>query len=54
MPNIPTEFQSLLRERMDECKDTIIKKILPKTKVETILDTIAKNYAGEEMEQDYP
>ncbi|HEX5364196.1 MAG TPA: hypothetical protein VFW59_07985 [Gallionella sp.] len=50
---IPAEYQPILRERMDEYRNTIIKKILSKTSAKTVLIEIQKNYAGDEQEVDY-
>jgi hypothetical protein len=54
LKNIPPEFQSLLRERMAEYRDTIIKKILSKTKVKTVVTEIQNFYAGNELDVEYP
>lgn len=48
----PPEYRDLLRERMDEYRNTIVKKILSKTSAKTILIEIQKNYAGDEQEVD--
>ncbi len=49
----PPEFQDLLRARMDEFKNTIVKKILSKTKAEKIIAEIQNCYAGVEQDVDY-
>ena len=49
----PPEYQPMLRERMDEYRDTIIKKILSKTSVKTVIVTLQKYYVGDEMDVDY-
>ena len=49
----PPEYQSLLRERMDEFKKSIVKKILSKTKAEKIITEIQNCYAGVEQDVDY-
>ncbi len=54
LKKIPPEYQSILQERMDELRGTIIKKILAKTKIKTVLAEIQDYYAGNELEVDYP
>lgn len=49
----PPEFQPLLRKRMDEYKNTIVKKILSKISVKKVIITIQESYAGDEGEVDY-
>ena len=49
----PPEFQNLLRTRMDEFKNTIVKKILSKTKNEKVITEIQNCYAGMEQDVDY-
>ena len=49
----PPEYQSLLRARMDEFKNTIVKKILSKTKYEKVITEIQNCYAGLEQDVDY-
>jgi len=51
---IPADYHSILRERMDEHRGTIIKKILSKAKIKTVLTEIQDYYAGNELEVDYP
>lgn len=51
---IPPEFQPILRERMDEYRGTIIKKILSKTRIKTIVSEMQDYYAGNELDIDYP
>jgi hypothetical protein len=51
---IPPEYHLILRERMQEQRDTIIKKIFSKTKINTVISVIQKEYAGNELEVDYP
>lgn len=53
MDKAPPEYRNILRERMDEYRNTIIKKILSKTSAKTVLIEIQKNYAGDEQEVDY-
>jgi hypothetical protein len=50
---IPPEFQPLLRQRMDEYRNTIVKKILSRTKIKTVITEIQDFYAGNEQDIDY-
>ena len=50
---IPPEFQPLLQERMENLRGTIIKKLLGKTKVKTVLTELQDHYAGSEQDIDY-
>jgi len=52
--NTPPEFQAILRTRMDEYKKTIVKKILSKTRIKTVLTEIQDYYACNELDIDYP
>jgi hypothetical protein len=54
LEKIPGEYQAILRERMDDYKKTIIKKVLSKAKAKTILMEIQDFYAGNELDIDYP
>jgi hypothetical protein len=49
----PPEYQPILRERMDEYRNTIVKKILSKTSAKSVLIEIQKNFAGDEQDIDY-
>ncbi|MCK9200621.1 MAG: hypothetical protein M0P59_15055 [Gallionella sp.] len=49
----PPEYQPILRERMDEYRNTIAKKILSKTSAKSVLIEIQKNFAGDEQDIDY-
>ena len=49
----PPEFQPLLRERMDEYRNTIAKKILSKASIKKVIIAIQESYAGDEGEVDY-
>ena len=51
---IPLEYQPVLRERMDEYKDVIVKKILSKTKAKIVITEIQDYYAGNELDIEYP
>jgi hypothetical protein len=53
LKEIPPEFQSLLRERMEELRGTIVKKILGKTRIKTVLTEMQDQYAGSEQDIDY-
>ena len=53
LKKIPPEFQPLLRERMEELKGTIVKKILGKTRIKTVLTELQDQYAGSEQDIDY-
>ena len=54
LKKVPPEYHSILRERMDEHRGTIIKKILSKAKIKSVLTEIQDYYAGNELEVDYP
>jgi hypothetical protein len=54
LQKIPPEFQAILRERMDELRGTIIKKILAKSRIKSVVAEIQDYYAGNELEVDYP
>ena len=53
LKKIPPEFQPMLRERMDELRGTIVKKILGKTRIKTVLTELQDHYAGSEQDIDY-
>ena len=50
---IPPEFQPLLRERMEDIRGTIVKKIFSKTRIKTVLTELQDHYAGSEQDIDY-
>ncbi|MDD5057801.1 MAG: hypothetical protein PHQ60_08005 [Sideroxydans sp.] len=50
---VPPEFHPLLRERMDEFRDTIVRKILSNSKIKTLVAEVQDYYAGNEQEIDY-
>jgi len=54
LKKIPAEYHPLLRARMDEYRNTIVKKILSKTRSKTILTEMQDYYAGNELDIDYP
>jgi hypothetical protein len=49
----PLEYHAILRERMDEFKSKIIKKILSRTSIVKVVTEIQNCYAGSEQEIDY-
>lgn len=49
----PPQYHPILRERMDEYRNTIIKKILSKTGIKTVITELQNSYAGSELEVDY-
>jgi hypothetical protein len=53
LKKIPPEYQPLLRERMDEYKNTIVKKILSKTRIKTVITEIQNFYACSELDVVY-
>ncbi|MGE5758665.1 MAG: hypothetical protein ACM3W8_07340, partial [Sideroxydans sp.] len=53
LKKIPPEFQPLLRERMEELRGTIVRKILGKTRIKTVLTELQDQYAGNEQDIDY-
>lgn len=54
LKKIPPEYHSILRERMEEHRGTIVKKILSKTKIKTVITEIQDYYAGNELDVEYP
>ena len=54
LKKIPAEYQPILRERMDEHRNTIVKKILSRTNIKTVLAEIQDYYAGNELDVEYP
>jgi hypothetical protein len=53
LKKVPPQYHPILRERMDEFRNTIIKKILSKTGIKTIITELQNFYACSEMEVDY-
>ena len=53
LSKIPIEYHTILRERMDQYKSTIVKKILSKASVKSIVIAIQKNYTGDELDIEY-
>lgn len=54
LKNIPPEYQPMLRERMDEYRNTIVKKILSKASIKAVVTEMQNYYAGDELDVDYP
>ncbi|MDD4910800.1 MAG: hypothetical protein PHP57_00755 [Sideroxydans sp.] len=54
LQKIPVEFHEILRERMAQLQPTIIKKIIGKTRVKTIVTEMQDFYAGNEQDIEYP
>lgn len=52
--SIPNEYHSLMRERMDAYRGSIVKKILSKAKAKSVITEIQDFYAGNELDIDYP
>ncbi|MCX7192224.1 MAG: hypothetical protein NTY60_01115, partial [Proteobacteria bacterium] len=53
LKKIPPEYQPILRQRMDEYKNTLIKKILSRTGIKTVVTEIQNYHAGLEQDVDY-
>jgi hypothetical protein len=53
LKKIPAEYHPLLRERMDEFRNTIVKKILSQAKIKTVIAEIQNFYACSELDVDY-
>jgi hypothetical protein len=53
LKQIPPEFQPLLRERIEDLRGTIVKKILSKSRIKTVLTELQDQYAGSEQDIDY-
>lgn len=53
LKKIPPEFQPLLRERMEQLRNTIVKKMLGRTKPKTVLAELQDQYVGSEQDIDY-
>ena len=54
LKNTPAEYHPILRERMDEYRNTIVKKILSKARIKTVITELQDYYAGNELDIDYP
>ena len=53
LKKVPSIYHPILRACMDEYRNTIVKKILSKTRIKTVLTELQNSYAGSEMEVDY-
>jgi hypothetical protein len=53
LKKIPPEFQPQLKARMEDMRGTIVKKILSKTRIKTVLTELQDQYAGSEQDIDY-
>lgn len=53
LDEVPSEYQPVLSSHMDEYRNTIVKKILSKTKIKTVVTEIQDCYAGTEQDVDY-
>ncbi|MFH2134193.1 MAG: hypothetical protein ABII81_03320 [Pseudomonadota bacterium] len=53
LKKIPPEYQPLLRERMEQLRGTIVKKLYGKTKAKTLLTELQDHYIGSEQDIDY-
>lgn len=53
LKKIPSEYQPLLRERMEQLRNTIVKKMLGRTKPKTVLTELQDHYIGSEQDVDY-
>jgi len=53
LKKIPSTYHPTLRACMDAYKNTIVKKMLSKTKIKTILTELQNSYIGSEMDVEY-
>jgi hypothetical protein len=53
LKKVPSIYHSVLREFMDEYRNTIVKKILSNTGIKTVLTELQNSYAGSETDVDY-
>lgn len=53
LDSVPSDYHTLLRTRMDKLKSTLIKKILSKTALKTVVTHIQRDFAGDEQDIDY-
>jgi len=53
LKKIPAEYQPIVRDRMDNLRKTIVKKILSKAKVNAVVTEIQDYYASTEVDIDY-
>lgn len=53
LKKVPSTYHPILRQCMDELRNTIVQEILSKTSVRKILSELQDAYAGSEMDVDY-
>ncbi len=53
LKKVPSQYHPILREYMNQYRDTIIKKILSKTRIKTVITELQNFYACSELEVDY-
>jgi hypothetical protein len=53
LKKVPPQYHPILRERMEEYRNTIIKKIQSKTRIKTVITELQNFYACSEFEVDY-
>lgn len=53
LEKVPAEYRSLLKTRMDEFRNTIVKRLQSKTALKTIVTEIQNCYAGVEQDVDF-
>ncbi len=53
LKKVPSTYHPVLRERMNEYRNTIVEKILSNTGIKTVITELQNSYAGSEMEVDY-
>jgi hypothetical protein len=53
LKKVPPQFHPILRERMDEYRNTIVRKIQSKTRIKTVITELQNFYACNEQDVDY-
>lgn len=53
LKKVPPQYHPILRERMEEFRNTIVKKIQSKTRIKTVITELQNFYACSELEVDY-
>lgn len=53
LKKVPPQYHPILRERMDQCRNTIVRKIQSKTGIKTVITELQNFYACNEQEVDY-
>jgi hypothetical protein len=53
LKKVPPQFHPILRERMEEYRNTIVKKIQSKTRIKTVITELLNFYVSNELEVDY-